>query len=112
MTNQRKRAAIEAAGQDGRDLAERILERMREDAAKKPKSGVHVIGDRGVRTWCQIAISPVIRIADTLDQASCEECIELDHMRRAGIENGSYKHPLDAKLDDELGLHRPPTMGT
>jgi hypothetical protein len=129
--NKRRRDNAEAAKRDADDFSERLLARMREDAAKKPKSGVHLIGERGMRTWCQIAIAyyddapasdaavwpppsrrASIRIADTFDQASCDECIELLQLRRVAIASGAYRHPLDAKLDAEFGAHRPPTMGT
>jgi hypothetical protein len=133
MTNKRRRDNAEAAKRDADDFSERLLARMREDAAKKPKSGVHLIGDRGVRTWCGVALAPVdesrlaadrplrsdggtirgvIRIADTFDQASCDECIELLQLRRVAIASGAYRHPLDAKLDAELGVHRPDTLST
>jgi hypothetical protein len=142
--NPRRIQNREAAGRDADEFTERLVQRMREDASKKPKAGIHLIGERGVRTWCQIALTPglpmatadstsirsggsghsrplesaagsirgVIRIADTRDQATCEECVELDRMRQLGIANGTYRHPLDAKADAELGEHRPPTLGT
>lgn len=112
MNRQRRYDAKQASGAAGDDLAEKILERMRENETKRPRPGVHIMGERGVRTWCNAPITPTIRIADRLADATCETCLELDQCRRIGIANGTYKHPLDLRLDAELGVRRPPTQGT
>lgn len=94
------------AGHKDADLTERILEAMH--AGKK----IHAIGDRAGRTFCDQSMAPLTVLAIVEGDITCDRCLEMLSYRRVGLAKGTYKSRADAKLDEELGIHRPPTQGT
>lgn len=73
---------------------------------------VHAIGDRIGKTFCGSAANERTQLAAVEGDITCDRCLDLLSYRRIGIRTGTFQSKEDAKLDRELGVHRPPTQGT